>query len=261
MDHSSAGADAPLTGPAPLEIEVERLQRQNEDLRQFAFAVAHDLKAPLVTTESNLAFLAEDVAAGKTARVHEDVEEIRSAVLRMKDLVTELLELARLGRLDLTTVGGRPAHPVPLADVVAEALQILKGAPAAARADIAVVTPLPVVNGRHHQLIEVYQNLIENGVKFASENAAPRVEIGAESREGDVVLFVRDNGRGIPAPDRERVFELFVQLDATGEGTGIGLAIVRRIIAAHGGRVWIEEGTGGRGASFCFTLPRVDGES
>jgi signal transduction histidine kinase len=244
-----------------LEQKVERLQRQNEELRQFAYAVAHDLKAPLVTTASNLAFLEADVAAGKTARIHEDVAEMRSAVERMKDLVTELLELARLGRLDLTTVGGRPAHPVSLADVVAEALLMLKGAPAASRADIAIVSPLPVVNGRNHQLIEVYQNLIENAAKFATVHTAPRVEIGAEIRAGDPVLFVRDNGRGIPPADRERVFELFVQLDASGEGTGIGLAIVRRIITAHGGKVWIEEGIGGRGAAFCFTLPRVEGET
>lgn len=239
-----------------LQHDVQRLEQQNDDLRQFAFAVAHDLKAPLLTTESNLSLLEQDVAAGRLDRIAEDLSELRGAVYRMQDLVTELLELARLGRLDLATVGGRrEQQPVPLGPVVAEALRLLKGPHSELRAEIACVAPLPVVRGRRHHLVEVFQNLIDNAVKYSSDADAPRVEIGCEPRTAGTVLFVRDNGRGVPPGDRERVFELFVQLDPQNGGTGIGLGIVRRIVAAHGGRIWIEDGLDGRGAAFCFTLP------
>lgn len=119
-----------------------------------------------------------------------------------------------------------------------------------------IVTPLPVVYGDRVRLVEVMQNLIDNAVKFARNQPKPRIEIGARAAEpdGQPVFFVRDNGLGIDPQYHERVFGLFNKLDAQSEGTGVGLALVKRIVEVHGGRIWVESAGEGCGSTFCFTL-------
>ena len=232
------------------------LLRQNQELQQFTVAAAHDLKAPIVALESHLTFLEQDLAAGSESRVREDLAELHSTVLRMRDQISELLELGRIGRLDLSSVGHRRRPgPVSLDDVVAEAVAIVVGARPEVRERIQLVSELPTIRGWRRQLVELYQNLIDNAAKFTADGIAARIEIGCELRADDAVLFVRDNGSGIRSEDRERVFDMFVQGTMSKEGAGVGLAIVRRIVTAHQGRIWIEEGLDGCGASFCFVLP------
>ena len=114
---------------------------------------------------------------------------------------------------------------------------------------------LPVVLGDRVRLTEVFQNLIANAVKYMGDQTNPRIEIGSRSDEAEVVCFVRDNGMGIDPRYHEKVFGLFERLDASNEGTGIGLALVKRIIEVHGGRVWVESEGRGQGSTFLFTLP------
>jgi signal transduction histidine kinase len=114
---------------------------------------------------------------------------------------------------------------------------------------------LPVVDGDRHRLLEVLQNLIENAVKFRSGQGEPVVEVGSRPGPDGPVVFVRDNGIGIDPRYHDRVFALFERLDPRVEGTGVGLALVRRIVEVHGGRVWVESDGAGRGSTFCFTLP------
>jgi signal transduction histidine kinase len=100
----------------------------------------------------------------------------------------------------------------------------------------------------------VLQNLIENAIKFTGEQPGPRIEVGARREDGETVCYVRDNGMGINPRYHGKVFDLFDQLDSTSEGTGLGLALVKRIAEVHGGRVWVESEGLGHGSTFCFTL-------
>jgi len=119
---------------------------------------------------------------------------------------------------------------------------------------VEIAPDLPIVRADRRRLLEVLQNLLENAAKFTGAQEHPKVEFGMRQDGDERVFFVRDNGQGIEPRFLERVFGLFEKLDPGGEGTGVGLALVRRIIEAHGGRVWAESAGLGRGATFCFTL-------
>ena len=119
---------------------------------------------------------------------------------------------------------------------------------------------LPVVLGDRVRLVEVVQNLVDNAVKYLGAQVRPRIEIGVRGVDagGAPVIFVRDNGVGIDPRYNERVFRLFEKLDPGSEGSGVGLALVKRIVEVHGGRIWVESEGEGRGATFCFSLPKVE---
>jgi signal transduction histidine kinase len=111
------------------------------------------------------------------------------------------------------------------------------------------------VNGDRVRLVEVFQNLVDNACKFMGDQAEPRIEIGVEAHAGETAFYVRDNGSGIDPRHQSKVFGLFEKLDPHAEGTGIGLAVVKRIVELHGGRIWLESRGLGQGAGFYFTLP------
>jgi signal transduction histidine kinase len=123
-----------------------------------------------------------------------------------------------------------------------------------------IAPDLPTVYGDHARLVEVVQNLVDNAAKFMGEQPDPRIEIGLRGTDtdGKPILFVRDNGIGIEPQYHDRVFGLFSKLDAQSEGTGIGLALVKRIVEVHGGRIWVESDEPGQGSTFCFTLPAAN---
>jgi signal transduction histidine kinase len=167
----------------------------------------------------------------------------------MQRLLNELLELSRIGRLMNAPVR------IPFEKVVKEAAEMLHGRLEAARATVHVQPDLPEVFGDHQRLVEVLQNLIDNAAKFTGGNRHPEIGIGQRGEEdGKPVFFVRDNGIGIDPAHHEQIFGLFNKLDPKVEGTGIGLALVKRIIEVHGGRIWVES-EAGKGSTFCFTLP------
>ena len=114
---------------------------------------------------------------------------------------------------------------------------------------------LPIVRGDRPRLVEVMQNLIDNAAKFMGDQPAPQIEIGRQNINGEQVFFVKDNGIGIEPNHHEKVFGLFDKLDARSEGTGVGLALAKRIVEVHGGRIWVESEGKGKGSMFCFTLP------
>lgn len=229
------------------------LEDQAEEWRRFAYTVAHDLKVPLVTMESNLLLMQNDIQSGETDRLGDDIREVSAAVLKMKRLVVELLDLARIGRLDLIAAAhSRAMDDVNLNELVDQIAREVRTAHPAWSGTLGRVGSLPTIRGRKTQLTEVFQNLIDNAVKYTHEARSPRVEVGCEQRFDGQVLFVRDNGPGIPIADRKRVFDLFVQLRPGASGVGIGLSIVRSIMASQKGSLWIEDGIDGGGVSFCF---------
>ena len=229
---------------------IARLEAQNAELERFTYTVSHDLKSPLITIKGYIGLLTEELSDAHMDPVQGDLVRIERAADTMGTLLEDLLELSRIGRL------ANPPEDVPLDALVEESRQALRGPIAEKGVDIHVSSKLPVVRGDRVRLLEVVQNLIENAVKYMGDTVCPQVEIGCRSDDKEPVFYVRDNGIGIDARFHEKVFGLFDQLNPRAEGTGIGLAVVKRIIDVHGGRIWVESEGIGEGSTFCFTIPR-----
>jgi signal transduction histidine kinase len=230
------------------KLLIDELEKKNAELERYTYTVSHDLKSPLITIKGFLGYLEKDAVAGNFERFRTDLERVGAAADRMGQLLDDLLELSRVGRI------ANPPEQVALADLAAEAVQLLSGPIAARGVQVTIAPDLPVVRADRVRLGEVFQNLVENAVKFMGEQPHPEISIGVRHDNGETVCFVRDNGIGIEAQYQQKVFGLFDKLNKQSEGTGIGLALVQRIVEVHGGRIWIESEGPGKGAAFCFTL-------
>lgn len=237
---------------AERERLIAELEQRNAELERFTYTVSHDLRSPLITIQGFLGYLERDLQEGNTERMQNDIQRISAAVRKMERLLNDLLELSRVGRLR--------AEPqcVSFNVVVQEALELLAGRIAERQARISVAEHMPVVHGDRNRLVEVVQNLVDNAIKFCDNQSMPNIEIGViNESSGAPLFFVRDHGIGIEPQYHEQIFGLFNKLDPRSEGTGVGLAIVRRIIDVHGGRIWVDSHGKGAGATFYFTLPVV----
>jgi signal transduction histidine kinase len=230
---------------------ITELERKNAELERFTYTVSHDLKSPLITIKGFLGFLREDARAGNADRMDSDIQRISDAADKMQSLLNDLLELSRIGRLV------NEPQSIDLHEMVSEVLELLHGRLHEGNIRVSVVTDLPDIYGDRPRLFEVLQNLIDNAAKFMGNQPDPHIEIGHSGimDDGSIILFVRDNGIGIDPRFKDRIFRLFDKLDPRTEGTGIGLALAKRIIEVHGGRMWVESEPG-KGATFCFTLPQ-----
>ena len=232
---------------------IDKLQDKTSELERFIYTISHDLKSPLITISGFLGFLEEDFESRNLDGFQATVSRISLASERMKQLLDELLELSRIGRKS-----GTPTR-VNLGELIAEAIEVVSGRISEAKAIVEVEAELPLVTVDRQRLLQVYENLIDNAVKFSSGSQPPRVWIGVRRDGPEPVFFVRDNGMGIESKYLGRVFDLFEKLDARSNGTGVGLAISHRIVSIHGGRMWAESEGLNRGAAFCFTLPMEGG--
>ncbi|GAB4541534.1 MAG: hypothetical protein Fur002_10110 [Anaerolineales bacterium] len=229
---------------------INELEEKNSELERFTYTVSHDLKSPLITIKGFLGFLEKSAASGNVARLQGDIARIAEAADKMQTLLNDLLNLSRIGRIS------EPPQRIDVAELTREVAELLHGRLHEKPFEVSIGQNLPPVYGDRRRLFEVFQNLIDNAAKFIGDAERPRIEIGHQGFENDMpVFYVRDNGIGIAAEHRERVFGLFNKLDAQSEGTGIGLALVKRIIEVHKGRIWVESEEG-RGATFFFTLPQ-----
>lgn len=229
---------------------IKQLESKNAELERFTYTVSHDLKSPLVTINGFLGYLEADMASHNVERFKHDSERIRDAVKRMHTLLGELLELSRIGRIV------NPSQLIPFEELVRDALTLTHGQITANRVKVNIQPGLPEVFGDRQRLVEVLQNLLDNAARFMGRQPNPQIEIGQDGEEnGQPVLFVRDNGIGIPQSLQGRIFGLFDKLDPNSEGTGVGLAIVKRIIEVHGGRIWVQS-EAGEGSTFYFSLPK-----
>jgi PAS domain S-box-containing protein len=232
-----------------LETALTDLQDKNNELERFTYTVSHDLKAPLITIGGFAGILKRDIDSGNSEKVLSSVNRIMDAVTKMERLLNELLELSRIGRII-----NKP-ETVPFGVIVEEALSLTQGRLKANRIEVQVEADMPAVNVDRARVVEVVQNLVDNASKFMGAETHPKIEIGTKIQDGKSLFFVRDNGIGIEPEFHERVFGLFNKLEGNSEGTGIGLALVKRIIEIHGSRIWIESEGTGKGTTFLFTLP------
>lgn len=240
---------------AERERLITELKTKNDELERFTFSVAHDLKGPLVTIRGFLGFVRAGIQNGETQSALEDLQRIEGAAHQMGNILEELLEISRIGRVDVQLA------PVELRPLVEETAELLAGRIHGGGVDVVIAPDLPVVLAHRQHLQRVLQNLIENAVKFMGEQESPRIEIGVRSSEltkhvtnNACVVYVQDNGSGIDPQHHNKIFTLFERLQSDVEGTGLGLGMVKRIVERLGGRIWVESEGSGKGSTFCFTL-------
>ena len=227
---------------------TEDLEAKNVEMERFIYTVSHDLRTPLVGISGLLGFVKQDAEKGDLKLLETDLNAISGTIGKMDQLLGETLELSRIGRVT------NPPQDVPFGEIVKEALD--QAAESIRLRDIKVLVAqgLPTVHVDRMRIVEVLVNLIDNSSKYLGDQSKSRIEIGYRLDGGQTVLFVRDNGIGIDPSQHDKVFELFYKVDRKSEGTGAGLAIVKRIIEVHDGRIWIESELG-KGCTICFTLP------
>ncbi|MDM8549062.1 ATP-binding protein [Desulfobacterales bacterium HSG2] len=231
-----------------LRERTEELERSNRDLEQFAYVVSHDLTEPLRTVSSYVQLLERRYKGKLDADADDFIGFAVDGATRMHALIRDILAFSRVG------TRGKPFEPVEAEHIFTEAMANLRVAVTESRA---VVThdALPSVFGDASQLTRVFQNLISNAMKFRGEEP-PRIHITAERKGRKWLFSFRDNGIGIDPEHSDRIFVIFRRLHTRDKypGTGIGLAICKKIVERHGGRLWVESREGA-GSVFCFTLP------
>jgi PAS domain S-box-containing protein len=232
-----------------LRRRTEELSRSNADLEQFAYVASHDLQEPLRMVSSYVQLLAKRYGGRLDADADAFIAFALDGANRMQTLIRDLLAYSRVG------TKGKNFEPIDCKTVFNRALSDLQLAIQESQATV-THDPLPTVVADETQLEEVFQNLIGNAIKFR-ETEPPRVHVSAKERKREWLFSFQDNGIGIDPKYRERVFAIFQRLHGRGKyaGTGIGLAICKKIVNRHGGRIWVESQPG-HGSIFYFTLPK-----
>jgi signal transduction histidine kinase len=228
---------------------IQELGRRNAELERFTYTVSHDLRSPLVTIKGFLGMLNRDILRDQKDKITSDMQRIAGAADKMDALLSDLLELSRIGRII------NLPEEIDLVELAYETLDTVDGRIRAKNITTHVSPDLPRTHGDRIRLGEVLENLLDNAAKYMGEQSSPSIEVGIRSDEGERVVYVKDNGMGIESQHLQRVFGLFEKLNPTSEGTGVGLALVKRIIETHGGRIWVESEGLGKGSTFCFTIP------
>lgn len=225
------------------------LQAATKELEAFSDSVSHDLRAPLRHINSFIYLLEQSLRPNLNEESRKRLQVVAEAAEHLGELVDDLLSLSRVWRQELRRI------PVSLALLVNEARAHLRDEMQGQNIEW-VIGPLPVAEGDPVALRQVFINLLSNAIKYSSRRALSRIEVGCQATEGELICFVRDNGVGFDMQQSPRLFGVFQRLhdEKDFEGTGIGLAIVRRVIQRHGGRAWAE-GAPDQGATFYFTLP------
>jgi len=229
---------------------VKELEAKNSEMERFTYTVSHDLRSPLTTIQGFASVLRMDLEKGETERVKKNLKYIENGIVKMARLLNDTLELSRIGRV------ANPSEDVPFGELVSEALEQTSEQVKSGGVEISVSEGSPAVRVDRIKIVEVLVNLIENSINYMGDEPHPGMDIGYRIDKDETVFFVHDNGIGIDPKLHEKVFELFCKLDRSTKGTGAGLAIVKRIIEVHGGRIWIESEKGD-GCAVCFTLPVV----
>jgi signal transduction histidine kinase len=235
-----------------VEQRTRELSRAIGELESFNRMVSHDLRGPLHGLAGLSALMRKALDTGNTSELRRWLGMLEQQTHHLANLVTDLLDLARVAK------GALKHRPIVLNTLVAEALQTLAMSLPAERLACVTVGALPELAGDPGLLRQVFVNLLSNAVKFTRDVPAPKVQVRAEHRQGEWILTVQDNGVGFDSRRGHELFKPFSRLHGSSfEGAGIGLTIAQRIVERHGGRIWAEATPGG-GATFAFSLPASD---
>lgn len=228
---------------------LDELEAKNNEMEHFVYTVSHDLKSPLVTVKGFAGWLKKHIENNDKEKIQSDITSIDRAVEKMNQLLEDLLELSRSGKLiDQKT-------DFKLEQLCREAVNMFDESIKKQSINVDIADNLGTVHGDQRRIQQVLENLIGNAVKFMGNSPDPRIEIGARHDGDKKVFYVKDSGIGVDSRYKEKIFGMFNRLDADSEGSGMGLAIVKRILEAHNGDVWVESEGTGKGATFCFTIP------
>ncbi len=228
---------------------IGELEQRNAELERFAYTLSHELKSPLITIKGFLGLSRKDLLDKNVPRLEKDLQRISEGADKMQRLINELLELLSIGRV------ADPSEKISLRALFEEAVGLLQEQITKQGIAVQISDDLPLVYADHKRLLEALQNLIENSIHYMGSQPEPQIEIGKRQSGTDTIIYVKDNGIGIEPRFHEKIFGLFEKLSAESEGIGMGLALVKRIIEVHGGRIWVESEGLGKGSLFCFTIP------
>jgi PAS domain S-box-containing protein len=234
---------------------IQELEIKNRELERFVYTISHELKTPLVTIAGFSGILSSDIEEADKDKLISHLRHITNAVDTMSVLLDELLELSRVGRIINTP------ETVSMRELIQEVAKMVERQAAKRDVIIEISPDMPDVFGDKIRLREVLQNLAENAIKFSADRPDARVKVGWRDDGQDPVFYVEDNGRGIDPAYHDKIFGLFERLDLHIEGTGVGLALVQRIMEEHGGKIWVESEGAGAGSTFCFTVPQHEHKS
>jgi K+-sensing histidine kinase KdpD len=223
------------------------LKERYDEIEQLVYAISHDLILPLVTIKGFLGYLKKDIASGGRQRIEIDLGLIGDAVERMETLLVRALDVSSIGKLS------NNRERVPYGEIVQEALRLATDKISSSKAGITIANDFPVVNVDRSRMVDVLVNLIENSIRYADNTEPLRIEIGHQAKDGETVFFVKDDGPGIDTLLQKDIFRLFYG-SCDVENSHAGLALSRRIIEVHGGRMWIES-VANEGCAVYFTIP------
>ena len=228
------------------------LESKNRELQQFTYAITHDLKSPILVIEG----FARELKRGSTVAIEQEalVDAVLSSAAQLHSLVNDLLELARVGSVDAA-----PAE-TDIGELVNRVLKELSIRMTEKKIRVELEGEFPRLYVVTWYIERVFTNLVDNAIKYMGDQASPKIVVGVQERTDHYTFFVRDNGIGIPREFHERIFAIFQRVKTTEtekvEGSGLGLAFVKKIVELSGGTVWVESAGKGKGATFYFTLPK-----
>lgn len=232
--------------------EIEELANSftesKAEMRSFIYTVSHDLRSPLITIQGISGLLQADLENNDREKVERDLKYIEGAIARMDSLLRDTIKFSQVGSFK------NSLEYLPFGELVQEALEITQAGIEARGVEVSVANDFPVVKANRLRMVEVLVNLINNSLNNLGEQPHPKIEIGHRFDGDEAVFFVKDNGIGLDPSQHEKVFRLFYKVDRDTNGTGAGLAIVKRIIEIHGGRIWVESEMD-KGCTFYSTLP------
>ncbi|MBN1490946.1 MAG: PAS domain-containing protein [Phycisphaerae bacterium] len=225
------------------------LRRSNVEMEEFVYSVSHDLQSPLVTIRGFADCMKHDLEHNRLDSLSNFADRIQDATNFMARLIESLLELSRMGRIP-----NRP-EPIAVTDLLHHLAANHANELAARRITLTIQDAMPTVTADAARMEQVFDNLLINAISHGSDAVEPIIEIGAREDANEVLFFVRDNGRGIAPEHHANIFKAFQRLQTDPHGTGVGLAVVRRLVETQGGRVWVESEPG-RGATFWVMFPK-----
>jgi PAS domain S-box-containing protein len=233
-----------------VRVSTEAIMQKNQEMEQFVYTVSHDLKSPLVTSVGFLCLLKEDIASRRFDKVPDSLMRLERANTRMSQLIDDLLQLSRAGRLKLEI------EPTSMSGLLKSICDNLSAQIREKSVQVIIAENIPDAQVDRKRIYQVFENLIVNALKYGCQDANSTIEIGGSESNLETCYFVRDHGVGIAKEYHQKIFGLFQRLESDNRGTGVGLAIVSRIIQMHGGRVWVESSPGD-GATFWLSFPRA----